>query len=264
MEKYVKIFESVRKECPLVHQITNYVTVNDCANMTICAGAAPVMSHAVEDVSDMQKIASALVLNIGTLDIKQIEGMLVAGKAAAARNIPIVLDPVGAGATPYRTKTAELLLRELPITVVKGNAGEIGTIAGVTATVRGVDSGNISGDKKAIVKTLANQLGCVVVMSGEEDFVSDGVRVAGILNGVSLMGKISGTGCMASAVVGAYAAAAPNVMDGCIAAMAALGIAGEIAAKTATGPGSFKPKFFDAMANLTAEEFATFAKISEY
>ena len=255
MQKYAEILESVRTASPLVHQITNYVTVNDCANITLCIGASPVMSHAPEDVIDMTKIANALVLNIGTLDPGQIEGMLVAGRVAAERNIPIILDPVGAGATPYRTKTAQQLIEELPIAVIKGNAGEIGTLAGVVATVRGVDSGDVAGDKKTIVKNLAAELGCVVIMSGEEDLIS---------NGVPLMGRISGTGCMASAVTGAFAAVAPNTMDGCIAAMISLGIAGETAANTAAGPGSFKPAFLDAVAALTPEQVAGHAKVTEY
>ena len=249
MQKYAEILESVRTASPLVHQITNYVTVNDCANITLCIGASPVMSHAPEDVIDMTKIANALVLNIGTLDPEQIEGMLVAGRAAAERNIPIILDPVGAGATPYRTKTAQQLIEELPIAVIKGNAGEIGTLAGVVATVRGVDSGDVAGDKKTIVKNLAAELGCVVIMSGEEDLISNGTR---------------GTGCMASAATGAFAAVAPNTMDGCIAAMVSLGIAGETAANTAVGPGSFKPAFLDAVAALTPEQVAGHAKVTEY
>ena len=263
MQKYAQILDLVRERNPLVHQITNYVTVNDCANMTICFGASPVMSHAPEDVVDMVKIASALVLNIGTLDEKQIEGMRTAANEAKKCGIPIILDPVGAGATPYRTQTAERFMNEFPIAVVKGNAGEIGTLAGVSASVRGVDSGNISGEPKEIARRFAKEYGCTVVMSGAEDIVSDGKRVVGILNGVPVMGKISGTGCMASAVCGACSAVS-DPMDGCIAAMAALGIAGEEAAKTAKGPGSFKPAFFDAVASLTRKQFIKSARISEY
>ncbi len=263
MQKYAQILDLVRERNPLVHQITNYVTVNDCANMTICFGASPVMSHAPEDVVDMIKIASVLVLNIGTLDEKQIEGMLAAANGAKKCGIPIVLDPVGAGATPYRTQTAERFMNEFPIAVVKGNAGEIGTLAGVSATLRGVDSGNISGEPKEIARNFAKEYGCTVVMSGAEDIVSDGTRVVGVLNGVPMMGKISGTGCMASAVCGACAAVS-DPMDGCIATMTALGIAGEEAAKTAKGPGSFKPAFFDAVASLTYERFIKSARISEY
>ena len=263
MKKYSGILESVRGANPLVHQITNYVTVNDCANMTICFGAAPVMSHAVQDVVDLDLIASALVLNIGTLDENQIEGMLCAGNAAAKRGIPIILDPVGAGATPYRTQTAEKFMDELPITVVKGNAGEIGVLAGVSASVRGVDSAGISGDAQEAARSLAREAGVTVVMSGAEDIITDGVRTLGVKNGVPMMGSISGTGCMANPCVAAACCVAETV-DACAAAMAALGIAGENAAKVSHGPGSFKPAFFDAVYNLTAEEFEAAAKIIEY
>lgn len=263
MQRYAQILDLVRERNPLVHQITNYVTVNDCANMTICFGASPVMSHAPEDVADMIKIAGVLVLNIGTLDEKQIEGMLTAANEAIKCDIPIVLDPVGAGATPYRTQTAERFMNEFPIAVVKGNAGEISTLAGISATVRGVDSGSISGDPKEIARKCAEEYGCTAVISGAEDIISDGKRVVGVVNGVPMMGKISGTGCMASAVCGACAAVSDPV-DGCIAAMAALGIAGEKAAQTAKGPGSFRPAFFDAAASLTKELFLKSAKISEY
>lgn len=264
MQKYAKILESVRAASPLVHQITNYVTVNDCANITLCIGASPVMSHAREDVIDMTRIASSLVLNIGTLDPVQVEGMLIAGSIAADRHIPIVIDPVGAGATPYRTKTAKQLIDELPIAVIKGNAGEIGKLARTAATVRGVDSGGVEGDRKRIVRDLAAELGCVVIMSGAEDLISDGRRVAGVANGAPIMGRLSGTGCMASAVAGAFAAVAPEILDGCIAAMTAVGVAGETAAKTARGPGSFKPAFLDAVAALSLDQMKTLAKITEY
>ncbi len=263
MKKYSHILEQVRETNPLIHQITNYVTVNDCANMTICFGAAPVMSHAPQDVVSLDTVASALVLNIGTLDESQIQGMLAAGKTAGARGIPIVLDPVGAGATPYRTETAKMLLEELPITVVKGNAGEIGVLAGVAAEVRGVDSAGIAGDAKEAACSLAKQFGVTVVMSGAEDIVTDGSRTLGVKNGVPLMGSISGTGCMANACVAAACAVADSV-DACAAAMAALGIAGEVAAANSKGPGSFKPAFFDAVYSLTPQQFEESAKIIEY
>ena len=263
MKKYSSILEEVRRVNPLVHQITNYVTVNDCANMTICFGAAPVMSHAVQDVVDLDQVASALVLNIGTLDENQIEGMLAAGKTAAKRGIPIILDPVGAGATPYRTQTAKRFMDELPITVVKGNAGEIGVLAGVAAEVRGVDSAGISGDAKEAARSLAREAGVTVVMSGAEDIITDGVRTVGVKNGVPMMGSISGTGCMANPCVAAACCVADTV-DACVSAMAALGIAGELAAASANGPGSFKPAFFDAVYNLTAEQFEAAANIIEY
>ncbi|MBE6506757.1 MAG: hydroxyethylthiazole kinase [Methanocorpusculum parvum] len=263
MKKYSQILELVRDANPLVHQITNYVTVNDCANMTICFGAAPVMSHAPQDVIDLDTAASALVLNIGTLDENQIEGMLAAGETASKRGIPIVLDPVGAGATPYRTQTAERFIDELSVTVVKGNAGEIGVLAGVSAEVRGVDSAGISGDAKEAAQRLARECGVTVVMSGAEDIITDGVRTLGVRNGVPLMGSISGTGCMANACVAAACCVAETV-DACASAMAVLGIAGEKAACASSGPGTFKPAFFDAVYALTAEQFEAEAKIIEY
>ncbi len=263
MQRYAHILDLVREKNPLVHQITNYVTVNDCANITLCFGASPVMSHAQEDVADMIKIASVLVLNIGTLDENQIECMLFAGNEAKKQGIPVVLDPVGAGATSYRTQTAERFMDELPISVVKGNPGEIGTLAGVAATVRGVDSGKVSGDPKEITRILAEEYGCTIVMSGAEDIVSDGKHVAGISNGVPMMGRISGTGCMASAICGACVSVSDPI-DGCITAMTALGIAGEVAAQTAKGPGSFKPAFFDAVTSLTNEQIIKSARITEY
>ena len=154
-------------------------------------------------------------------------------------------------------------MNEFPIAVVKGNAGEISTLAGVSATVRGVDSGSISGDPKEIAREYAEEYGCTVVISGAEDIISDGKRVVGVGNGVPMMGKISGTGCMASAICGACAAVSDHA-DGCIAAMTALGIAGEEAAKIAKGPGSFRPAFFDAAASLTKEQFLKSSKITEY
>ncbi len=264
MERYARILDAVRTANPLVHQITNYVTVNDCANMTICFGAAPVMSHAVFDVEDMEKIASALVLNIGTLDETQIKGMMLAGKAAAKRGIPIVLDPVGCGATPYRTQTAGRFIDELPLAVVKGNAGEIATLAGADAEVRGVDSAGISGDMKAIAAGLARDRDITIVVSGAEDIITDGRRLIGVSNGIPLMGKISGTGCMATAACAAACAVADTPVHGCAAAMAALGIAGEMAGKKASAPGSFKPAFFDAVYNMNRDTFLQYAKIKEY
>lgn len=263
MQKYAEIFNSVKKRCPLVHQITNYVTVNDCANITICAGASPVMSHSIDDVADMANIADALVLNIGTLDEGQIRGMLLAGEAAAKKGIPIILDPAGAGATPYRTRTALMLTEKLPVAVIKGNAGEIGTLAGLRAEVRGVDSTDSLDNPELIARQLAASAKAVVVISGAEDIISDGKSAAAVANGVPLMGKISGTGCMASSLCGAFAAVSENLAEGCIAAMAVLGIAGELAANSVNGPGTFKPALFDALYGLSGNDFIRHAKIRQ-
>ena len=260
-KSYADLFARVRENRPLVHHITNYVTVNDCANITLCAGGAPVMADAPEEVAEMTAIASSLVLNIGTLNAAQIESMLLAGSMANERRIPVVLDPVGAGATRFRTETTKRLLDELEITVLKGNAGEIGVVAGAEATVRGVDSHGVSGDPLAIARDLAETLGLTVAVSGAADIVTDGKHTVIVENGHPLMGSISGTGCMAASVSGAFCAESGDPVTASAAAFAALGLAGERAAAVAHGPLSFKVALFDALANLTPADLAAGARV---
>jgi hydroxyethylthiazole kinase len=255
------LFARVREKRPLVHHITNYVTVNDCANITISAGAAPVMADAPEEVCEMVTFAGALVLNIGTLNKGQIESMLLAGGMANDRRIPVILDPVGAGATRFRTKSAQRLLDELKITILKGNAGEIGILAGAEAHVRGVDSYGVTGDLVNIAQHFAKQAGMTVVISGATDIVTDGRRILLIENGHPMLGSISGTGCMAASVTGAFAAVADDPVIASAAALAAFGIAGEKAAAGVRGPYSFKTALFDEMASLKPEDLATGARI---
>ena len=258
---YADLFACVRENRPLVHHITNYVTVNDCANITLCAGGAPVMADAPEEAAEMAAIASSLVLNIGTLNAVQIESMILAGRMANERGIPVILDPVGAGATRFRTETIKRLLDELEITVLKGNAGEIGIIAGVGATVRGVDSQGMSGDPLMIARRLAKTLGCTVAISGATDIVTDGKHMLFVENGHPLMGSISGTGCMAASVIGAFCAESREPVTAAAAALAAFGLAGEKAADVACGPFSFKMALFDELANLTPPNLAAGARI---
>lgn len=248
------ILSDIREKTPIVHHMTNYVTVNDCANITLCIGASPVMAHAEEEVGEMVALAGSLVLNIGTLDPLQIDRMFVAAKAAEKRGIPIILDPVGAGATSLRTKTAHRMIQELSISVLKGNAGEIGTLAGKQAQVRGVDSGGVTGDPTDITCVLAERLGCTVVMSGPTDIISDGSRTFLCENGHPLMGRISGTGCMAASVIGSCVAVTQNYLSASATGIAAFGIAGERAASEAAGPGSFKYRLFDNMASVTSDD----------
>lgn len=251
----------MRKNHPLVHHITNYVTVNDCANITICTGGAPIMADAIEEVADMTGIVGALVLNIGTLNKNQIESMLVAGKKANQLKIPIILDPVGAGATRFRTETARRLLTELEITILKGNAGEIGVLAGADGKVRGVDSAGLTGDPVVIAKEYASKAGITVVVSGATDIVTDGKRVLLVENGHKMMGGISGTGCMAASVMGAFAAESDDPVLAAASALAAFGIAGERAAALARGPYSFKVALFDELAGLKPADLKADAKI---
>jgi hydroxyethylthiazole kinase len=254
-------FMTLRSKRPLVHHITNYVTVNDCANITLCIGAAPVMADAPEEVAEMVSMSGSLVLNIGTLNARQVESMLLAGRKANDLGIPIVLDPVGAGATRYRTETAHRLMDQLDISIIKGNAGEIGVMAGTGGVVRGVDSGGITGEPSVIVRELARSSGSVVIISGPTDIVSDGNRTYMIDNGHVMMGNISGTGCMATSIVAAFAAVTKDLAVGSVAALAAFGIAGENAAKRSSEPYSFKVGLFDETASLTPEVLASRSKV---
>jgi hydroxyethylthiazole kinase len=255
------LLSKVRAARPLVHHITNVVTVNECANVTLSIGGTPVMADAPEEVAEMTGMADALVLNIGTLSTLQVESMLLAGRAANARGIPVVLDPVGAGATAFRTATAARLLDALEIAVLKGNAGEIGTIAGSGGRVRGVDSAGLAADPGEVCSSLADRLGCVVALSGPIDVVSDGGRTAYIENGHPLMGSVSGTGCMAASVTGTFAAVCEDRFAASVSALAAFGLAGERAAGRASGPGTFRPALLDALAALDGAAFAGGARI---
>ncbi|MBI0582855.1 MAG: hydroxyethylthiazole kinase [Methanomassiliicoccus sp.] len=253
---FSELFRRLREMRPLVHHITNYVTVNDCANITMFIGAAPVMAEAKEEVADMVSMAGALVLNIGTLRREQVDSMLIAGHRANELGVPVIMDPVGAGATRYRTEVAAKLMQELEIAIIKGNAGEIGTLAGTGGTVRGVESGGMSGDPVQVCRSLAAASGSVVVMSGPADIVTDGRRTVLVDNGHEMMGRISGTGCMASSLVGAFAAVSEDRVSTSAAALVAFGIAGERAAAVPRAPYAFKAALLDEVAALTPADLA--------
>ncbi len=254
----------IREERPLVHQITNYVVMNETANATLALGALPVMAHAVEEVEEMVGLASALVLNIGTLSPDWIEAMVLAGRAAKVRGVPIVLDPVGAGATRYRTDTARGLLSELPIDVLRGNAGEIATLVGIEAEVRGVESIAASGDAAELAREAADTLQLVASVTGTVDHVSDGERVVAVSNGHELLGKVTGTGCMSSAITGAFLAVQPDrPLEAAVDALVAFGVAGEDAAEDARGPGTFHAGLYDALAALDPATLDERARVLE-
>jgi hydroxyethylthiazole kinase len=240
----------IRERKPLVHQITNYVVMNETANATLALGALPVMAHAPEEVEEMVALAGALVLNIGTLSSHWIEAMLAAGRAANQRGVPVVLDPVGAGATAYRTDTARRILEEVDVAVLRGNAGEIATLVGVAAEVRGVESAAVGGEPADLAREAARSLGVVASVTGPVDHVSDGERVATIANGDPMLAAITGTGCMSSAVTGCFLAVAGSPFDAAVEALVAFGVAGEDAAQEARGPGSFHVNLYDALAAL--------------
>jgi hydroxyethylthiazole kinase len=241
----------LRERRPLVHQITNYVVMNETANATLALGALPVMAHAPEEVEEMVGYAGALVLNIGTLSEHWIEAMLLAGKAANARGIPVVLDPVGAGATRFRTETAARILDEVDVTVLRGNAGEVATLVGVDAEVRGVESIGAGGEPADLAREAARSLGLVAAVTGPVDYVSDGETVVAVANGDPLLAAVTGTGCMASALTGCFLAAKPEApLEAAAETLVAFGVAGEDAAAVAKGPGSFHVALYDALAAL--------------
>jgi hydroxyethylthiazole kinase len=253
----------IRHDKPLVHQITNYVVMNETANATLALGALPVMAHAREEVEEMVGLASALVLNIGTLSEHWVEAMLLAGKAANARGVPVVLDPVGAGATRYRTETARRLLEDLNVAVLRGNAGEVASLVGVEAEVRGVESIGGVGEPDALAREAARALGLVVAVTGPVDHASDGAQVVAVANGHQLLGSVSGTGCMATAMTGCLLAVKPLApLEAAIEALVVFGVAGEDAAAEAKGPGTFHAALYDALAALDPETLDERAKIS--
>jgi hydroxyethylthiazole kinase len=254
---------TLRRRKPLVHQITNYVVMNETANATLALGALPVMAHAREEVEEMVQLAAALVINIGTLSPHWVEAMLVAGKAANAAGVPVVLDPVGAGATSYRTETAHRILEEVDAAVVRGNAGEIATLVGVDAEVRGVESIASGSDAAELARTAGKRLGLVASVTGPVDHVSDGDTSLAIANGHELLSTVSGTGCMSSAITGCFLAAKPDApLEAAVEALAAFGVAGEDAAHGAKGPGSFHVNLYDALAALDPATLDDRARIS--
>ena len=250
----------LRERKPLIHQITNYVVMNETANATLAIGALPVMAHAIEEVEEMASYAGALVLNIGTLSQTWIDAMLLAGNAANAAGVPVVLDPVGVGATKLRTDTARRILADVDVAVVRGNAAEIAALAGIASEIRGVESIGAAAEGADLARLAADKLGVVASVTGPVDYVSDGARTLAIANGDPLLATITGSGCMSSAITGCFVAVAAP-LEGATAALAAFGLAGEVAALDAKGPGTFHANLYDALYNLTPAALDERAKI---
>ena len=238
---------AVRAQQPLVHNITNYVVMNWTANVLMALGASPVMAHAEEEVAEMTGLADALVLNIGTLSRPWISAMVKAAGAARRKKIPIVLDPVGAGATRMRTKTALKLMKEFRPAVVRGNASEIAALAGAGARTRGVTATLPVADARAAAIQLAEKYRVTVAVTGPKDFVTDGVREAWIGNGHPLMSRITGTGCAATAVTGAFCAVERDPFAAAVGALVVFGIAGELAARGHPRPGTYQVRLLDTL-----------------
>lgn len=254
-------FQSIREKAPVVHNITNYVVMNSTANSLLALGASPVMAHAEEEMEEMVGIASALVINIGTLSPAWVRAMFRAAEAARKRRIPIVLDPVGAGATSYRTRTALELIRAVPPEIIRGNASEIMALLEADAKTKGVDSTASSDAAVEIGRRLHVQCGAAVCISGETDYT---IGCAGVIrgrNGHVMMTRVTGLGCTATALCGAFATVNADPAVAAAEAMAVMGIAGEIAVTRSLGPGTLQVHFLDALYCLTPEDIERYLKI---
>lgn len=253
-ERLASALGAVRAKSPLVHNITNYVAMNNSANALLAIGASPVMAHWTDEMEEMTAIAGALVINIGTLDTEWIEGMFAAGRAANRRGVPIVLDPVGAGATSQRTATALRLIEECKPTVIRGNGSEIMALVNADVKSKGVDSSASSHDALSAAKTLAHNTGAVVVISGATDYITDGTTIHTVEGGDPIMTSVTGMGCTSTALVGAFLAVESDAMVAATSAMAVMSLAGERAASYSKGSGSMQMNFLDELYNLTPEK----------
>jgi hydroxyethylthiazole kinase len=252
----------VREQKPLIHNITNFVVMNYTANALLAAGASPVMAHAENEVQEMVHLAGALVLNIGTLSDDWVTAMLVAGQAASERNTPIVLDPVGAGATRLRTEAAQRILGQTRVSIVRGNASEILALGDEAATTKGVDAVHGVDQAEATAAALATSLGTVLAITGPIDLITDGHRLLRVANGHPLLPTVTGTGCSATALVAAFAAVDDDPVAAAATALAYFGLAGEMAGAGSRGPGSFMINLLDALYLMTPEQLAGGCRIS--
>lgn len=261
MESAISHLDLVRQKSPLVHNITNYVVMNNTANALLAIGASPIMAHAHEEIEEMVNIAGASVINIGTLDPYWVESMILAAKVANETGKTWVLDPVGAGASKYRNDTLTKLLEYSP-SIIRGNASEIMALAQENTHTKGVDSTNTSDEALEAGKALSHKTGAVVCISGVKDYVIKDELVSSIENGHYLMGKITGMGCTASALIAAFAAIEKNPFKATVSAMVILGIAGELAAEKAKGPGSMQLEIYDALYHISDTDITNLAKVS--
>lgn len=259
--KAAENLRAIREAKPLIHNITNFVVMNYTANALLACGASPVMAHAENEVEDMVAFAGALVLNIGTLTDSWIASMLKAGRKASEMGTPIVLDPVGSGATRLRTEAAKAILAQTKVSVVRGNASEILSLAGQDSKTKGVDSSHSVEDAAQTAGQLARELGVTLAITGPTDLVTDGRQTLLIEGGHALMPYVTGTGCTASALVGAFHAVDPDPVSAAATALAFFGLAGKMAGQKATAPGSFQIHLLDALYTISPEEAAAGCRI---
>ena len=269
LDKVGNLLENVKKKKPLVHSITNYVTATDCANIILALGGSPTMADFSKEVEAIAGIASAVVLNMGIINDDMVEAMIIAGKKANACGTPVIFDPVGAGVAPYRNSVAQRLLKEVKINIIRGNISEIKFISGISSVTKGVDASesdmNMNNEKKVkIAQNLAKKLNCVVAITGVDDIISDGEKNVILSNGTKLLASVTGTGCMTSALCGAYAGAGDDYFIAAISAVLSMSLSGEISEEKnkGIGLGSFHVGIIDAISNLTPSIIKEKAKIT--
>jgi len=261
----IELISKVRQKSPLIHNITNFVVMNSSANILLAIGASPVMAHCHAEIEEMTSLASALVLNIGTIQEDWLESMILAARTANAKGIPIVLDPVGAGATRFRTEAVKNIMRESKISVLRGNASEVFSLGSADIKTRGVDSSLAITDVMIdAVKEMARENQCIIAISGEEDCITDGNRVFLVKNGHPIMTKVTGTGCGLTAVTAAFCAVAKGaLLEATTAAFAFYGLCGDLAIKISDKPGSFFVAFLDSLYTADSEAVKSFLSVRE-
>ncbi|MEJ2233671.1 MAG: hydroxyethylthiazole kinase [Syntrophobacterales bacterium] len=257
------LLEKLRDERPLVHNITNYVVMNFTANTLLAMGASPVMAHAADEVEEMVSLASALVINIGTLSKHWIESMLKAGRRANELGVPIILDPVGSGATSFRTNTFRNLVKELRLSVVRGNSSEILSIASDSIRTKGVETTHGVEQALETAREVATEIDSVAAITGPVDLITDGKRVIRCSNGHPMLGSVTGTGCAATVTIAAFASVTNDPLEATCAGLAFFGLAGEHAGTKTSSPGSFITSLLDALYEITPAEFQAQARLEK-
>lgn len=259
--EYYEDLKKIREIRPLIHHITNFVVMNDSANITLALGASPIMAHAEEELEDLIKIANALYINVGTLDTHWISSMLKAGKLAEKYNVPVLLDPVGAGASRLRTATVENFLKSFKVDILKGNGGEMLSLGGISGGIKGVDSTmNANMD---IAAKLAEKYDTTAIITGKIDYISNGKLNGSVENGTDMFQSITGSGCMLGSVISSFLAVNRESFNASIEGLVTFNIAGELAIKKSHGPGSFRQNLIDEIYNFKRENYSL-AKVNIY
>lgn len=264
-EQLNSIVSDIRRNCPLIHHLTNTVTINDCANVALALGASPVMADDPGEAADMARFSKAVILNIGTPHPAQLQAMVLAGKAANRASIPVVLDPVGAGATPMRQDAIRQITSEVQVNILRGNMAEICAVGGLSAAIRGVDSTADETTAAEIAQSVAAQMKCVVALTGKIDAISDGKQVFRIANGHLLLQRVTGTGCMTTTLTGCCAAVTSDYLVAATAGVALMGIAGDLAAanmKPGEGTSTFRTRLIDTLSHFENAEWISYLKLS--